>query len=152
MENFDKKREQQVWKRVRGNSPPSQRQDLRALHLAVLENQAAYRRLTPALAGRLRDQAQALLTDSQAEAATLRGLHFLSTGAALAVKPQSPPPGSPVKLLVGCYHRTYRALGEYTARSAQAEYGAVFQELARQAQGQCASLARLLGDLADNAR
>ena len=147
MEQMDKFREQQVWQRVHPPEKSSQRQNLRALALAAGENEAAYRRLAGVLPGALREQAQGLLRQSRMEIATLSGLHRLSTGAALGFKPQPLPDGVPRELVQSSFYRSCRALTEYTARSAEPEFGPVFREMADAAQKRCAQLAQLMGQL-----
>lgn len=147
MEQFDKMREQKVWQRVRPPEKGPQRLDLRSLVLTAGENEAAYRRLAGILPGAIREQAQSLLRQTRVEISTLSGLHQLSVGTSLPFKSQPMPQGTPRELVRGCFYRSCQTLVEYTARSAEAELGPVFRELADGAQKRCTQLARLMGQL-----
>lgn len=147
MEGLDWTKEQQVWQRVRGSSPPPQRLELRAMQLSALENWAAYRRAAASLSGAAREQLRHLQENARAQADSISGIHRLTTGTPLPRKEQPAPAQPAEKLLRGCYHRAYRALAEYTMRSAEGETGTVFQTLAHLAAEECAAIARLLGQI-----
>lgn len=145
MEGMDRRKEQQIWQRVQGNGVPPQRLELRAMQLAALENEAAYRRATAVLSGAVREPLRRLQENARSQADSISGIHRLTTGTPLPRKEQSAPAQPAAKLLTDCYHRAYRALTEYTMRSAEGETGTVFRSLADMAAEECAAIVRLLG-------
>lgn len=148
MEQFDTDLEQRVWQRVRGSGGEQpERMDLRALMLAAMENAAAFRQLTGMLAGKPRERAKRLHEGEQRNIACLKGIHLLSTGAPMKPKAMQIPGEPAGKLLEKCYHRTKRAMTEYTARTVDGEFGAVFQTMADRQREHCAMIAELLGEL-----
>ena len=148
MEQFDGNMEQRVWQRVRGGSAEQpERMDLRALMLSAMENAAAYRQLSGMLTGRLRERAKGLLEGEQANIACLKGIHLLSTGAAMKPKAMNLPSAPAGKLLEKCFHRSRRAMVEYTSRTVDGEFGAVFQKMADREREHGAVIAELLGEL-----
>ena len=144
MEGFDPKVERQVWQRVLGNAEQP-RGDLRALLLAAMEAAAVYRKLAGGASGRNREKLRRLYDGQMETAACLRGIGRLSgAGDARAVNISTP--AEPIgKALEKRYHCTRRALTEYTARTVDGEFGAVFQRLADIQREQCVLLAELLG-------
>lgn len=147
MESISSQQAGAVWQRVRGNSAPGQRLDLRALELKVLENLGAYNRSLASLSGGPRRCLAALAEDTRREAAILRGLQRLSDQQATPAKTFPSPGGCPSELLTGCYHRTSQLLTEYTARTVEPELGCVFQQLSQMAQAHCGQIAQILGSL-----
>lgn len=146
MENLDRNTEQQVWKRVFAQPQiQSEREDLRLLVLYAMELSAGYRRLAGILTGRDKERLRHLWEGEEANIACLRGIHRLSGGTEEMVKPLSAPNEPARKALEKSYHRTRRALTEYTARLADSEFGMVFQKMADRERDHCAILAELLG-------
>lgn len=148
MENIDPNMEQRVWGRVMGKQEPQpEREDLRSLMLAALEAAAAYRYLANALSGKHRERMKGLYEKEQANIACLRGMQLLS-GANLRSAAMSAPKEAHRKALEKSYHRARRALTEYTARTVDSEFGAVFQSMADREREGLAVLAEVLGSLA----
>lgn len=147
MESISPEQASKIWQRVQRPGEPSQNLELRALELAVLENAGVYCRLQSTLPGSARQLLAALGEDTRRESAMLRGLQLLASQEPPEKKALSPAPASPRELLAGCYHRSIRLLGAYTARTADPLAGCVFQTLAHMSQNHCASIAQLLGSL-----
>jgi len=139
--------EQQVWQRVRASREEMPQNDLRQLQREALELAAAYRTLASRLTGRQREQMQKLYRGEQANAAALAGIGFLSRQPEEQLKFWQPEKEEPGKILVRCYYRTRRCMTEYLARSAQTEFGVVFEQLARREAAHCVLLAEVLGEL-----
>lgn len=147
MERIDKRAEQQVWQRVRSGELPPRQPEIQTLILAAMENDGAYRRLGTLVAGSLRRRVTELARQNQEDLLALEGIRVLSGGAVHRPRPQSPK-GTAAQLLKGCYHRTCRAVTEYTARMVDPEFGSLFQTLAHSAQNQALAIAQTLGELA----
>ena len=147
MEKMDPNMERQVWVRVfaRPQEPP--RDDLRALMLLSMEQAAAYRQLANMLTGRARERARQLYEGEQANLACLKGMRMLSGIPGERAKSMNLPREPAEKLLEKCYHRCRRGLTEYTARTVDGEFGAVFQKMAQREGEHCALIAELLGTL-----
>lgn len=150
MENIDQSTEQQVWQRVFAK-PQTQfgREDLRMLMLSAMETASAYRLLAGTLTGKAKERVKRLWEGEQANIACLRGMQLLSGGTEEAPKMLNAPNEPVKKILEKSYHRTRRAMMEYTARLADPEFGAVFQTMANRAQAHCASIAELMGTIKD---
>ena len=144
MDGFDPKVERQVWQRVRSQPEPP-RGDLRALLLAAMEAAAIYRKLIGSTSGKKRETLHRLYEGQMETAACLRGIGRLS-GAADTKAVNVPAPGDPAgKALEKQYHTARRTMAEYTARTVDGEFGAVYQHLADIQREQCVLLTRLLG-------
>ena len=142
---MDQKMEQQVWQRVLGQAQlPSG--DLRALELAALEAAAVYRKLSGRFTGRSRETLRRLYDVQTEAAACLKGMERLSGGAGKPAR-VSPPEEPAEKALEKRYHCACRAITEYTARTVDGEFGAVFQHLAELSRTECVLLAGLLGEM-----
>lgn len=139
--------EQQVWQRVRANREEGAKTDLRQLQREAMELAAMYRGLLSRMTGRQREQAARLYQGEQANAAALAGIGILSHQNREQLKIWQPGKEDLKKLLERCYHRTRRCMMEYMARSAEAEYGVVFEKLAKREGEQCSLIAELLGEL-----
>lgn len=147
MEKYDSGTEQQVWQRVLAGGEHSGRNDLRQLQREAMELAAIYRSLAGQLAGKLRERAMRLYQGEKANAASLAGIGMLSHQGEETLKLWQPGKESPRKALERCYHRSRRCMTEYTARSAEGEFGVVFEALAKREGEHCVILAELLGDL-----
>lgn len=139
--------EQQVWQRVRANREETTKSDLRQLQREAMELAAVYRGLLSRMTGRQREQAARLHQGEQANAAALAGIGILAHQNREQLKIWQPGKESPEKLLERCYHRTRRCMMEYMARSAEAEFGVVFEKLAKREGEQCGIIAELLGEM-----
>lgn len=147
MDKQDWNEEQQIWQRVRANREESVKYDLRQLRREAMELAAVYRGLLSRLTGRQREQAARLHQGEQANAAALAGIGILSHQNREQLKIWQLGKEEPQKLLERCYHRTRRCMMEYMARSAESEFGVVFEKLAKREGEQCSIIAELLGEL-----
>ena len=139
--------EQQVWQRVNACREEGPKNDLRQLQREAMELAAVYRMLLPQLTGYQREQVMKLQQGERANAAALAGIGKLSRTGGEQLKLWQPGKEDPAKLLERCYHRTRRCLTEYLARSAEAEFGTVFDRMAKREGEHCAVIAEVLGRL-----
>lgn len=146
MESIDPKVERQVWQRVLKQPEPS-RGDLRALELAALEAAAVYRKLAGTFTGKTREKIRRLYDGQMETAVCLKGIGRLSGGGSGKKANVSAPDEPAFKALEKQYHCARRAMTEYTARTVDGEYGAVFQRMADIQREACWVLAELLGEL-----
>ena len=138
--------EELVWQRVQAPPEPG-RQDYRTLILPAQELAAVYRQRLRGASGREKELLGQLYEGERASIACLRGMEVLS-GAGMRKVFAIPGKESPgAKVLEACYHQTRRAVTEYTARSAEPEFGSVFRILAQRAETRCALLLELLGQV-----
>ena len=144
---MEENREAGVWQRVLSNREEGPRSDLQQLQREAMELAGAYR----ALAGRTTGSAQELLRKlhqgEQENAAALAGVLMLSRQHGEHLKLWQPGKEDPRKLLERCYHRSRRCAVEYMARSADSEFGCVFEQLAKREQTHCCLIAQVLGSL-----
>ncbi len=140
--------EERVWQRIAAPGPCRQgAEDLIQLQHEALEMSEIYGRLRKNARGRSAQLLQRLQEGEQANAACLRGI-----GRILGSDPGKPGTGFPGqelprRALEKCYHRTRRARLEYTARSAEPEFGPVFHNLAEREAAHAVLLAELLGSM-----
>jgi hypothetical protein len=147
LDKQDQNLEQQVWQRVRSCREEGPKNDLRQMQREALELAAIYRGLLPRMTGWKREQTAKLHQGERANAAALAGIGILSRQDGEQLKLWQPGNEDPKKLLQRCYHRTRRAMTEYTARSAEPEYGLVFEKLAKREGEHCVLLAEILGTM-----
>lgn len=137
--------EQRVWQRVMGQKEPENR-ELKQLAMEAQQAAAEYRHLLRSKVESQRELGRQLLTAEQENLACLKGLHYLQTGV-----PMKLPPANGMnwdaKAMVRRYHLSRRSLAEYMARSAEAEWGCVYQAMAKRQEKQCDRLAQLLGHM-----
>ena len=145
MEKQDWTAEQQVWQRVHASREEGSRNDLRQLRREAMELAAIYRNLVSQLSGKQQEQAKQLYMGEKANAAALAGIAVLSRQPGETLKLWNPDREEPGKALEKCYHRTRRCLTEYMARSAEGEFGVVYQKLAEREATHCLLIAQLLG-------
>lgn len=145
MENRDPNVEQQVWQRVFARPEEPIREDLRTLLLGAMELAAIYRNLAGTLTGKAREQVKQLYEGEAANLACLKGIARLSGRGEEVLKVWNPTKEPAAKALEKCYHKTRRAMIEYASRSADSEFGTVFQKLADREGKHCAVIAELLG-------
>ena len=121
------------------------RNDLRQLQREAMELAAIYRSLLPQLTGRKRELILKLQSDERANAAALAGIGIFSRQHGEQIKLWHPGKDDALKQLERCYHRTRRCMMEYLARSADNEYGVVFEKLAKREGECCVAIAELIG-------
>lgn len=112
-----------------------------------MELAAVYRNLAAQLTGKNQELAKKLYAGELDTAQILAGVARLSRQGGENLKLWQPGKENPGKALHRCYHQTLRARIEYMARSAEPEYGVVFDALAKGAAERCLGIARLLGGL-----
>lgn len=137
--------EQQVWSRVMGEKQ-TQESTLKALAMEALEAANQYRQLQKSRVESHRELGRKLFAAEWENLACLKGLHRMQTGAVLRLPVVTVLPPD-TKQLVKRYHCACRTLAEYTARSAQPEWGSVFLAMARRQEKQCDLLCQLLGHM-----
>ena len=138
---------QQVWQRVLASREEGTKQDLRQLQREAMELASVYRAVSSRLTGKQQELAKRLYAGEQANGAALAGIGVLSRQSGEQLKLWQPGKEETKKLLERCYHRTRRCMTEYLARSADGEFGVVFEKLAEQEGEHCVLLAQLLGSL-----
>lgn len=145
MDNMDQNTQQQVWQRVFARPVEAQGDDLRKLLMAAMEQAAGYRSLMGVLTGRSKERAKGLYEGQLSTISCLKGIGVLSGKGEEVLKIWDPAREPVKKLLEKSYHRSRRAMIEYTSRSADTEFGVVFQRLAEREGKQCTLIAELLG-------
>ncbi len=90
---------------------------------------------------------QRLYAGEKANASALVGIGVLSRQGGEVLKLWQPGKEDVKTQLQRCYHRTRRCMTEYLARSAEGEYGVVYQKLADREGQHCALIAEMLGSL-----
>ena len=147
MDKQDQSMEQKVWQRVRANREEPPKNDLRQLQREAMELAAVYRNLASQLTGKQQELAKRLYAGEKANAAALAGIEKLSRTGGESIKLWQPGKEDPKKMLEKCYYRTRRCMTEYMARSAEGEFGVVFERMAKREGEYCALIAELLGNL-----
>lgn len=147
MENMDSQTQNQIWQRVFAPMQPPPREDLLPLLTQAVETMGASRMLAGMLQGTSRQLANRLYESLRENALCLRGICRLSgrSEGKFCTMPAEKEPAK--RLLTTCYHRCRRAMAEYTARSADPEYGAVYQKMAQREGEHCCLIAQILGNL-----
>ena len=147
MDKQDFNMEQQVWQRVRASREEGTRQDLRQMQQEAMELAAVYRGLAGQFSGKIREQILELYKGEKENAAALAGIGILSRQQGESLKLWNPGREEPKKMLEKCYHRTRRCMTEYMARSAEGEFGVVFEKMAKREGTHCGLIAEVLGSL-----
>ena len=147
MDKQDWTTEQKVWQRVQADRQEAVQQDLRNLQREAMELAAVYRSLSAQATGRQQEQLKRLYLGEKDNAAALAGIGKLSRQTRENLKLWQPGKEEPRKALERCYHRTRRCMTEYLARSADGEFGVVFERMAKREGEHCALIAEVLGSL-----
>ena len=140
-----KEEEQRVWQRVMDRDQPDQ-SGLRQLAIQTQQAASQYRRLLKSRVESHRELGKQLLATELENLAALKGLHYMQTGKVLKLPAQTPMMWD-TKQILGQYHIARRMLSEYTARSAEPEWGCVFLAMAKRQEQQCDRLCRLMGHM-----
>ena len=150
MEKVDKQMERRVWQRVQSRQetpmPAPRQENLKPWVLVAQENTAVLRSLQLQLIGKQWEGLRRLEADSSRMVQALRGI-CLMQGEAVRLHPVPTPKEPPRRALEKSFHRTRRLREEMAKRSADGEFGIVFQSLGRKCEDLCASLAEMLGRL-----
>ena len=145
METMDPKREREVWQRVRGEMDlPGELKKLAAREWA---DAAVYLMLSRQMQGQQKAVLRKLFEQEQSHAACLRGIYLLLAGEPMTARTSPPTPEVPELALKKCCGNKLRSAAAYEALSSVAEYGPVFQQMARQEWEQCRVLLELIGNL-----
>ena len=88
-----------------------------------------------------------LYAGEKANGEALAGIARLSRLGGESLKFWQPGKEDPRRLLERCYHRTRRCTIEYLARSAEGEFGVVFEKLANREKEHCCLIAEVLGGI-----
>ena len=147
MDKQDWTAEQQVWQRVRSAREEAPKNDLRQLQREAMELAAIYRKLSQQMTGKAQELVKRLHAGEKANAAALAGIGKLSRTGGESLKLWQPGNEDPKRLLERCYHRTRRNMTEYLARSADGEFGVVFEKMARRTGEHCGWIAEVLGSM-----
>ena len=142
---MEENREAGVWQRVLGSREDGPHGDLQQLQREAMELAGAYRALAARTTGSAQELLRKLHQGEQDNAAALTGVLVLSRQHSEHLKLWQPAMEDPGKMLERCYHRTRRCMTEYLARSAEPEYGLVFEKLAKREGEHCWMLAELIG-------
>lgn len=140
-----KEEEQRVWQRVMDRDQP-EHSGLRQLAIQAQQAASQYRRLLKSRVESHRELGKQLLATELENLAALKGLHYMQTGKSLKLPAQTPMMWD-TKQILGQYHIARRMLSEYTARSAEPEWGCVFLAMAKRQEQQCDRLCRLMGHM-----
>ena len=147
MDKQDWSVERQVWQRVHSAREGEPQNDLRQLQREAMELAAIYRSLSAQMAGKPQEKVKQLYVGEKANAAALVGIGKLSRQGGENLKLWQPGNEEPFRLLERCYHRTRKCMTEYLARSADGEFGVVFEKMAKREGEHCAVIAEVLGSL-----
>ena len=145
METMDPKREREVWQRVRGE--PDLPGELKKLAAREWADAAVYLMLSRQLQGPQKATLRKLFEQEQSHAACLRGIYLMLTDQPLTARASPPAPDAPELALKKCCGNKLRSAAAYEALGGTAEYGPIFQQLARQEREQCRALLELIGNL-----
>lgn len=137
--------EQRVWNRVR-NQDPRENTELKTLAMDSQEAAAMYRQLLKSRVESHRELGKKLLTTEGEILSCLKGLCLLQTGAPMKL-PMVGSVSVDAKGLIRRYHVAHRNVAEFTARSAEPEWGHVFRKVAELQERQCQTLCQLLGHM-----
>ena len=114
-----------------------------------MELAAIYRQLSAQLPIGPKEVAAKLYRGEKANVSVLTGIGILARQGGESLKVWQPGKETVSKQLQRCYHRSLRCITEYLARSAEAEYGVVFERLAKREGEHCELITQLLGSLGD---
>ena len=146
MEYFDSEKAKRVWQRVQSASTDIHTDNsLPELLAGVLEDSAAYLRLSRQFRGHNRIILQRLHKEKQEQAGILRGLCVVGAHSLSRRSHPEPPTGSAEAMLRRCFGRAQQTLLAYEKHAQDSGYGPVFQQLARQEQAVYAAVLKLLG-------
>ena len=147
MDKQDPNLEQQVWQRVHSGRCEPAGNDLRQLQREVMELAAIYRGMISQVTGKQQELLRRLHQGERSNAEALAGIGKLSRLGGENLRFWQPGKEDFQKTLERCYHRTRRCMTEYLARSADGEFGVVFEQLARREGDHCRMIAEVLGNL-----
>lgn len=146
MEYFDPREQVKIWQRVH-QTQPNVTEGLQPMAASMQENAAVYSRLARQLQGRGRELAAHLREQQLSAVRCLKGVHRMVAGGVLQVGSGEPTVESAEAALRKAYGQTLKTITFCESRSADREYGAVFEALGVRQREQCRLLAELMGML-----
>ncbi len=144
MEYFDPREQVKIWQRVH-QTQPNVIENLQPMVAIMQENAAVYSHLARQLQGRGRELAMHLHEQQLAAVRCLKGVHRLVAGSVLQVGSSGATMESSEAALRKAYGQTLKTVTFCESRSADREYGAVFEALGVRQREQCRLLAELMG-------
>lgn len=146
MEIPDSREQVKIWQRVRPTQAPVT-DGLQAIAASALAAAAVYGSLAQQLQGKQREMAMTLREHQLSAALCLKGIYRMATGTPLQIKGSTPATQTMDAALRRNYGHSLKALHGYESRSADGEYGAVFEALAVREREHCRKLMELMGQL-----
>ena len=144
MEYFDPREQVKIWQRVH-QSQPNVTDGLQPMAASMQENGAIYSRLARQLQGRGKELALQLREQQLVAVRCLKGVHRMVTGNMLQAGCGEPTVESTEAALRKAYGQTLKTVTFCESRSADREYGAVFEAVGVRQREQCRLLAELMG-------
>lgn len=145
MEILDNQTRQQIWQRVFAPIQEPVREDLVNLLTQAARTMGMCRVIAGTVPTGARQQAGLLYQGARENVLCLEGICRLAGRKAGKFCTLPAETGRADRLLEICYHRCRQAMGDYTARSADPAFGAVFREMARREGENCWRIAWILG-------
>lgn len=144
MEMHDAREQVKVWNRVRPTQQPVT-DGLQALVAAALASAAVYGSLAQQMNGIQRELARQLREHQLSVVRTLKGIHRMASGAPMQLGSSAPVVQTTEAALRKNYGQSLKALHAYESRSADGEYGAVFEALAVREREHLRKITELMG-------
>lgn len=147
MENFDDRREEQVWRRVRGEQTGVQLGPdlLQKLILEEMCASAGYLVLSKVSSGRKSARFRTLFMQSHRHGVCLKGICAMVTGKRPIIRGTVPETRKPEEILRQNYGREVRCLEAYEKLSHHPEYGPVFSGLMEECRAHSCQILEILG-------
>ncbi len=146
MQGYDPEKARRVWQRVQsGQEPPQLLQELGAMASERNSDALTYMTLSRYLTGKDSGTMRQLSQQTQTQAAVLRGICQMLSGAR-PVSQVTPPQESPLESrLRRCFIREKSCMEAFQKFTADAQFGFVFGDLSAQCRRQAAVLLEMLG-------
>lgn len=146
MEMQDPREQVKIWQRTRPVQA-SVTEGLQPLAAAALATASVYGSLVRQLQGTQRELAVQLREQQLGTVRCLKGIYRMATGNPMQVGSSTPAVETAEAALRKNYGRSLKSLSAYESRSADSEYGAVFEALAVREREHCRKLTELMGML-----
>lgn len=144
MERLDPREQVKVWNRVRPVQQPVT-EGLQALAAGALAAAALYGALAKQMNGVQRELALLLREQQLSTARCLKGIHRMAGGAPMQIGGGAPTLQTAEAALRKNYGQSLKALQAFESRSADGEYGAVFEALAVRQREHLRKITELMG-------
>ena len=138
---------EQVWQRVQAEAAQP---DYRWIPEMIAEEKAGdaiYLHLSHDFGGKEGAMLRRMFEEEQSHISCLRGIYRLITGERCQVHTKPLAPEDTAIALRRCYGREMRCLATYEAHCADAEYGPVFAQMAREEREHCKNILHLIGKM-----